>query len=351
MLNWIIDFSLRHRVLVIAAALVFAALGVFSLDASGHRRLPGHHSGANSDQHRCSFALARGGRAANHLPGGAGDQRAAGLGHGAVHLQVRSVAGGRHVSGRDRHLLRPAGRQRATRHGGIARRNPAPADGAGFDGTWRSLPLRVDLRGVRLLQAAGRGAGQEAHRVADDSGLGGQAATPIHSRRGRSEQLGRLREAVPGPHRPRPAGQVRPDVRPGYGGRQGEQPQRRGREHHRGSADAAGPRPGPDGQPGANQEHRHHRQGRRADPRRRRGRRADRPRNPPRGRDGPRPRRGRARPGVHAHGREQPRSHLGVEEQAGRDPRYAAAGRDDPERLRPHGIGGPRDRHGAEEPV
>lgn len=31
MLNWIIDFSLRHRVLVIAVALVFAALGGFSL--------------------------------------------------------------------------------------------------------------------------------------------------------------------------------------------------------------------------------------------------------------------------------------------------------------------------------
>lgn len=31
MLNWIVDFSLRHRVLVIAVALVFAALGVFSL--------------------------------------------------------------------------------------------------------------------------------------------------------------------------------------------------------------------------------------------------------------------------------------------------------------------------------
>lgn len=31
MLNWIIDFSLRHRLLVIAAALVFGGLGVFSL--------------------------------------------------------------------------------------------------------------------------------------------------------------------------------------------------------------------------------------------------------------------------------------------------------------------------------
>ncbi len=31
MLNWIVDFSLRHRALVIAAALVFGGLGVFSL--------------------------------------------------------------------------------------------------------------------------------------------------------------------------------------------------------------------------------------------------------------------------------------------------------------------------------
>jgi heavy metal efflux system protein len=32
MLNWIIDFSLRHRLLVVAAVLTFAALGVFSLE-------------------------------------------------------------------------------------------------------------------------------------------------------------------------------------------------------------------------------------------------------------------------------------------------------------------------------
>ncbi len=86
-----------------------------------------------------------------------------------------------------------------------------------------------------------------------------------------------------------------------------------------GSRMLLGPGSRPHRQRRADREHRDHGQGWRADPRPRRGRRADRPRDPPRGGHGPRPRRSGARPGLHAHGREQPRGHLGAEEQAGRD--------------------------------
>ena len=59
MLNWIIDFSLRHRLLVI---LVVAGSGggrraVAAL--SGHRRLPRHDAGAGADQHGRAVARAR----------------------------------------------------------------------------------------------------------------------------------------------------------------------------------------------------------------------------------------------------------------------------------------------------
>ena len=179
MLNWIIDFSLRHRFLVIAVALAFAAVGAVLARAPGHRRLSRHDAGADSDQHGRPFALARRDRAADHLSGRAGDQRAAGAGQGAFHLEIRPVPGGRHVPRRHRHLLRPAARQRAARHGGTARGNRASADGAGLDGPGRSVPLRPDLRGLRFLEAARGRADQEAHRTADHSRLGGQAATAV----------------------------------------------------------------------------------------------------------------------------------------------------------------------------
>ena len=47
------------------------------------------------------------------------------------------------------------------------------------------------------------GAGQRRHRAAHDPRLGHQAQAADRARRGRDQHLGRLREAVPGPHRSR----------------------------------------------------------------------------------------------------------------------------------------------------
>ena len=50
MLNWIIDFSLRHRFAVIVTILAGWARSFFAL-AFGHRRLPGHNPCADPGQH------------------------------------------------------------------------------------------------------------------------------------------------------------------------------------------------------------------------------------------------------------------------------------------------------------
>ncbi len=78
---------------------------------------------------------------------------------------------------------------------------------------------------------------------------------------------------------------------------------------------------------------------------------ADRPRNPPRRRHRRRQGRSRARPGLHADGRKQPRSHLGPAQEARGGGRHAAAQRRSDARLRPHRAGQPRHRHGSQEPA
>ncbi len=78
--------------------------------------------------------------------------------------------------------------------------------------------------------------------------------------------------------------QVRPDVRRGGRGRPEEQPQRRRRQHPPGRRHAPGPGRRPHRQRGGDPKSRRRRQGRRAGSGRRRGRRGDRPRDPPRAR-------------------------------------------------------------------
>ena len=72
MLNWIIDFSLRHR---FAGDRGGAGAGrrwgrVAALP--GYRRLPRHHAGAGADQHRRAGAWPGGSRAADHVSDRAG---------------------------------------------------------------------------------------------------------------------------------------------------------------------------------------------------------------------------------------------------------------------------------------
>ena len=123
MLNWIIDFSLRHRFLVIAVALALAAVGAVSLGRLDIDAFPdttpvqiqintvAPSLSPEEVERQITFPVEQ---AISGLPG---------LDNGAFHLEVRPVPGGRHVPGRDRHLLRPAACQRAARHGGASRGN------------------------------------------------------------------------------------------------------------------------------------------------------------------------------------------------------------------------------------
>ena len=84
------------------------------LQQTADRRLPRHHAGPGADQHRGAGAGARRDRAADHVPRRAGDRR-----HARGCEQLRSVSqfglsqGGRDVRGRHGHLLCPAAHQRA----------------------------------------------------------------------------------------------------------------------------------------------------------------------------------------------------------------------------------------------
>ena len=276
MLNWIIDFSLRHRALVILAVVAFAVVGVVSLRHLDIDAFP-DTTPVQVQINTVAPALGAGrSRAADHLPGRAGDQRAAGAGEGAVDLEVRPVAGRRHVRGRHRHLLRPAARStsgsaRSSCPTGIER----PQDGAGRDRAGRGLPLRRDRRGRRRLEAARDETHREADRAADDPRLGRQAAScgrcagvaEVNSWGGYEKQY----QVRIDPDRLIKHGLTFDEVVEAV-----EENNRNvgGGSITQGSADAARPRRRPDGQRRADREHRRHGQGRRADPRRRRGRRA-----------------------------------------------------------------------------
>ena len=108
MLNWIIDFSLRHRALVILGVVAVAVVGVVSLQHLDIDAFP-DTTPVQVQINTVAPSLSPGGsRAADHLSRRAGDQRPAGPGNAAFDLEVRPVAGRGHVRGRHRHLLRPA---------------------------------------------------------------------------------------------------------------------------------------------------------------------------------------------------------------------------------------------------
>ena len=117
MLNALIDFSLKNRFVVLLAAGILIVVGVRAAQRAAAGRLPGHDAGPGPGQHRRPGALARGGRAADHLPGRVRDRRPEGAGRGPLGLEVRALAGRRDLRRRHRHLLRPPADQRAARRG------------------------------------------------------------------------------------------------------------------------------------------------------------------------------------------------------------------------------------------
>ena len=312
MLNWIIDFSLRHRFLVIVAAAMCAAVGAVSLRRLDIDAFP-DTTPVQVQINTVAPALgAGGGRAANHLSHRAGAQRAAGPGAAALRLQVRPVAGGRHLRRRHRHLLRPPGRQRAARHAsscppGIERPKMGPvATGLGevFHYVVTGKATTLELPETERVEAA------ELRTVHDwvikPQAAHGARAWP-RSTPGAATRSSTRCASIP--DRLIKHGLTFDEVVEAV---EQEQPQRRRRQHppatarcswstawaarstsSRSSASSSRPRTACRS---ASRDV--------ADVR-------DRPRDSPRRRDGRRQGRGGPRPRLHAHGREQPRGHLG----------------------------------------
>ena len=339
MLNWIIDFSLRHRLLVIVGVLGLAAVGGLSLRYLDIDAFPdttpvqvqintvAPSLGPEEVEQRITFPIEQ---AIGGLPGPR---------RHAERLEVWVFASGGDVQRRDRHLLRPPAGQRAAVDGRTEQRNRTAEDGARFHRAWRGVALRRHRRGQRR------------HRAAHDPRLDHQAQDAHREGRRGNQQLGRLRKAVPGADRSEPADQVQPDVRRGGEGRRGEQSQRRRRQYSRRHAVGAGAGAGPHDEYRADQSDRDRGPAWRADSRERRGRGGDRLGDSPRRGDGRRQGRSRDGPGLHADGREHARSHVGDEGSARRDQSHAAGECQGGNRLRPHGAGRSRHQHGEEQPV
>ena len=204
-LNRIIGFSLRQP----------AAGDPGHAGGRGRRRaLPGparyrclsrHHAGAGADQHRGAGAWRRkksSGRSRFRSSRRSADCRAwsnlrsiSKFGLSQVVVTVRR---------RHRHLFRPAADQRAAGDG----RTAAAASAGRRWGRWPPAWAKCSITSL-----PGRGTTSTDLRTIHDWVI--KPPTAHRARHGRDQQLGRLRKAVSGPHRSRPADQVRPDVRPG----------------------------------------------------------------------------------------------------------------------------------------
>ena len=201
MLNWIIDFSLRNRFLVILGVLAFAAVGVVSLRNLDIDAFPDTTPVQVQINTVGSVAWPGGGRAADHVPRRAGAQRPASL------QTLRSVSkfGLSQVvvtfeDGTDIYFARQVVNER-------------------LGGT--QLPLGIERPKMgpvstglgEVFHYVVTGKGDDVTELAHDSRLGHQAQAADRERDCRGQHLGRLREAVSGPHRPGPPHQVRPDLR------------------------------------------------------------------------------------------------------------------------------------------
>ena len=161
MLNWIIDFSLRHRFLVIAVTLALAAVGAVSL---GHLDIDAFPDttpvqiqvntvapslSPEEVERQITFPVEQ---AISGLPGLEMVRSISKFGLSQVVVTFQD--------GTDIYFARQVVNERlgtVELPEGIER----PQDGAGFDGPGRGVPLRADLRGIRFLQAARGGANQE----------------------------------------------------------------------------------------------------------------------------------------------------------------------------------------------
>ena len=246
MLNWIIDFSLRHRLLVIlCSVLALAVVGRPVAALSGHRCLSRHDAGAGADQHGRAVARAGRSRAADHVSDRAGDRRPAGPGEHAV-----------------------ASRSSASRRSSSRSRTAPTSTSPGSWSTsgWRPSSCRSGIERPKMGPVA-TGLGEVFHYVVTGKGNDVTELRTIHdwvikpkmrTVKGAAEinSWGGYEKQYQVRIDPEPAHQVRPDVRRSGRGRRREQSQRRRRQHPRRNAVGARAGPGPHDEHRADQRHR-----------------------------------------------------------------------------------------------
>ena len=129
MLNAIIRFSLRYRLLTIAMALVLLVYGSYVMYQLADRRVSRPESAARHDHDRSARAGAGRSRDADHVSAGIGAQRGDRRAGGAQLVGRRAVGDLRRVRLGHRHLHRPADRRRKDGPGrrSHAGRRPAAA--------------------------------------------------------------------------------------------------------------------------------------------------------------------------------------------------------------------------------
>ena len=266
MLNWIIDFSLRHRLLVVLGVVTLAVIGGLSLRYLDIDAFPDTTPVQVQINTVAPSLGPGGGRAADHLPDRAGARRPARPGErcGRVSKFGLSQVVVTFEDGTDIYFARQLVNERLATvelPAGIERPKMGPvATGLG-----------------EVFHYVVTGQGRRRHRAADDPRLGHQAQD-AHGARARP------RSTAGAATRSSTRCASIPNLLIKYGltfdevvaGRRREQPQRRRRQHPRRDADRCSSRARPHGERRADQGHRHHGHGRRADPRRRRGRGGDR---------------------------------------------------------------------------
>ena len=106
MINWLIEVSLRNRILVIALFGLLAGWGYWALAHHADRRDPRSVGQPGDRLHRLAGAVAPGGGGPDHVPAHGKPAGAAGRARGPVLLRLRVLDDQRHLRGRRGRVFR-----------------------------------------------------------------------------------------------------------------------------------------------------------------------------------------------------------------------------------------------------